>query len=265
MSKVQSMMWALGRHIVMRDQKGQVLTVIEYPKGGGTWVAKCLATSLNLPFVGSGKFLPLIPCVIRTHWRPDPKLAPGVLVVRDPRDVMVSLFHHRARNINRTPVRRKQFEELFGEVISPEKIQEQLSGFIELEFEDPRYGAHQNWSDYAKDAAAAVGNSGGRIKVVKYEDMVSTPVTTLQSVLSELGYEVPEGIVKLTNDLHDKKWGDKKYSSASDETTFIRTGKSGGWADVFDFAARRSLHNWCGEQMIELGYEDSDDWLNAGL
>jgi len=256
-----SVCWELSHWITVARGDESVITVCEYPKAGGTWVAKSIAAAADLPYVGSGFFLPLIPAVVRTHWPPSRRLAPCVFVVRDVRDVMVSLFHHRCRNMQRTPQRAKQFQKLFGEELSVDKIVQQLPGFIEIEFSDPRYGANMNWSQYTEYVTSLINSpEKGKVALVRYEEMLTDPVSVLEKTLDILSIEVPRDYVALAVQLNDRKWGTKNFAGIESVTTFFRNGKSGDWRDVFSRSAGEKIASLCGDQLIELGYEMNRTW-----
>lgn len=262
MQIANSLLWQLGRIYLSLARDHRVITVVEYPKGGGTWVGKLLATCLDIPFVGGGKYLPLIPSVIRTHWPVSPRIKPCVVIVRDPRDVMVSLFFHRIRNMGNTPGRKKQFEKIFPGGLSADHISSQLSKFIELEFDDPRYGAHINWSEFVDSAIKEINDEDGMdsIVLVKYEDMISRPVDTLSSTLSCFGFDLSVDLISQSVKIHDKSWGNKNFIGNPGETTYVRSGQIGEWRQVFNQESGKTLSRYCGARLVSLGYAENLEW-----
>ena len=192
-------------------------------------------------------FLPLIPCVLRTHWKPNASLAPALFVVRDVRDVMVSLFHHRVKNMARTPRRAAQFQQEFDGPLSIDAISEQLKGFMVIEFSDPRYGAHFNWTEFVA-AATSVVEGGSKAAIVRYEDALENPVKALDVALSQLGMPPEKSRLDLACQLHLQ------------ETTFLRSAKHGGWRDVFNRDSAEFIADKCNEELMALGYIDTADW-----
>lgn len=258
-----SFVWQLSRMLVSRQCFGSVVTVVEYPKAGGTWIGKVLASCLDIPFVGGGVFLPVIPCVIRTHWVVNANLAPCVVVIRDPRDVMVSLFHHRIKNMSNTPLRQAKFDQLFEGGLEITKIKDQMNEFVNVEFNDPRYGAHVNWSSFAdsvQDEITKAQLSNSSVILVKYEDMISDPSGCIQAVLQDLGYELPLPLTETALRLHDKSWGNKNYVNNPNETTHVRSANTGGWRSVFNCQSGRTLAGHCNPQLLQMGYEVDEDW-----
>ena len=251
--------WRFGEDIVKRSKKNNVVTVCEYPKSGGTWLAKNIATALNLPFIGNGVFIPILPCVIRTHWNADTQLAPAVLVVRDVRDIMVSLFHHRLRNIANTPKRKQQYDEAFGESLQLKKIKEQLPEFMKIEFDNPRYGSKANWSEHTRKVLSVSKNKEAQTSLIKYEDALNNANSELDRVLKEIGKPVDAKIIDLSAQLHDSKWGNTR-SQHLGETTFLRTAAAGDWRAHFNYQSANFIYERCQDELLALGYVQSDDW-----
>lgn len=253
-----SLVWQISKTLVSRSTRNNVLVVTEYPKCGGSWLAKSAASSLGLPYVGGGIFLPLISCVLRTHWKPDAALSPAVFVVRDVRDVMVSLFHHRVTNMARTPRRAAQYQQQFGVPLSTDAIGEQLKGFMEIEFSDPRYGAHLNWTEFVK-AAVAVVDGGSKVAIVRYEDALEDSLRVLDAALKQLGMPPEQTRLELACQLHDASVA-SKGGVYLQETTFLRSAKHGGWRDVFNRDSAEFIADQCNPELMALGYIDTTDW-----
>ena len=119
---------------------GQTLGYIldsEYPKAGGTWFGKMAAEILQLPYPEHNAFPTGCPCVLHNHWHWAPGLKPAFYLRRDGRDVMVSLYFHRIRELQaQSPVavRRfgKRYEELFGKGWDPDNTIRNLPLFIKV-------------------------------------------------------------------------------------------------------------------------------------
>lgn len=261
-NKIISVAWEMNRILLSRSKGDSVVTVCEYPKGGGTWIAKMCATSLGLPYIGNGLFVPLVPCVIRTHWSPDARITPCIIVVRDVRDVMVSLFHHRVRNIENTPRRATQYADKLGEALNVDSIVSQLPGFMEIEFKDPRYGSHQNWVEYINKSIAISSSTGKGVVLVRYEDVLSKPIDTLYDAMTSIGKNALVDHVKIATELHSAKWGNVQSNNLN-ESTFLRSATSGGWKACFSSESAAFIAENCGEQLIKLQYEDDKNWWKS--
>jgi len=66
--------------------------VTEYPKSGGTWLAKMLADYLEVAFPQNSIFPIGCASVIHNHWKYSPRLTNVVYLMRDGRDLVVSLY-----------------------------------------------------------------------------------------------------------------------------------------------------------------------------
>ena len=67
--------------------------VNEFPKSGGTWLAEMLSEALDVPF-RRNQPLRLERSIVHGHFLSPYGLRNVVVVWRDPRDVIVSLYHH---------------------------------------------------------------------------------------------------------------------------------------------------------------------------
>ena len=114
--------------------------VSEFPKSGGTWVARMVSDYLQLPFPQLTIFPLGFRCVIQNHWTYHPKLQRVFYLYRDGRDVMTSYFFDRirvARHSNRATRKRlgRRYEKLLGEKYDPQDSARLLPRFIDDKYE----------------------------------------------------------------------------------------------------------------------------------
>ncbi len=169
--------------------------LVSFPKCGRTWVRVLLGRTFQQLFdlpadadlVELHRLAELderVPCVVATHdddaqWKaPDDvevdksryRGTPVVLLVRDPRDVIVSLYHQRRGRNGGYTGSLEQF------------LTERVGGFESL----LRF----------YDAWAAELDTPGRTLVVRYEDVHARPAAELRRVLAFIGLaEVPADVV----------------------------------------------------------------------
>lgn len=186
-------MAALGRYASglrrLDPERDRVLAA--FPKSGSTWVRFVLCNLVSLRFWNGkpldfpllDRTLPelgvstlaeewpwgaLLPRVVKTHQPAWPVLrtVPALLLVRDPRDVMVSFFHHDAAQGG------------------PRNPGATLSTFIRARrFGVPGWIRHtRSW----RDAGATL---------VRYEELKADPHRAFGRVLSALGARVPEALL----------------------------------------------------------------------
>ena len=220
-----------------------------------------LSSALDIPFIEGGFFIPSLPCVIRTAWRPHKKYSPFLYVMRDCRDVMLSLVHHRIRNYKNTPKLNGLYRKRFGEDLSAEKIPEQLRGFIEVEFENNVSGSRMNWNRHVSAwlELADLDDSGKRY-CVRYEDALGAPAETVGQIVHELlDVEISPKKLSLVQELHDKTLGHDRLSTTSD-STFLRKGIAGEWRSVFSRDAGEALAYYVNDALMLTGYETDRFW-----
>lgn len=241
-----------------------IVVVNEYPKCGGTWFAKMLADAIDLPFVDGGYFVPSVPAVLRTHWDPKKSYGPGVCVIRDARDVMVSLFHHRCKNIDNVPKLKPLYQQAFGEPLNPEKIKEQLAGFIEIEVNSKRYGSSLSWSEHTSSCRAVCKNNSA-IALVRYEELIASASKLLGQTIEQcFQVSIGEDRLDAVASLHNKSMSQSTIlDGTTTKTTFIRSGTSGGWRASFSAEAALLVHKEFGVELLEGGFESDENWWKS--
>ena len=194
--------------------------VNEFPKSGGTWLCRMLRDCLDWRLDDNAYPLPG-KAVVKHHRIRFPHL-PTVTVVRDPRDVAVSYYHHCRRvfaadGFNRNIVALMR-ERVFDGCSTPE---EELAAFVEMMVEKPISPAF-TWGDFYR--------SGHRREtvLVRYEDMRSDPAATLTRIFENVGQTVDAQKIAAVVDSHDisKILQQRTDTSAAH---FVRKGEVGGW------------------------------------
>jgi len=95
--------------------------IVEYPKSGGSWLARMVAQCMGLPFC-EFSVLPLaLRCVSFAHWADHRGMSRCIYISRDGRDVLVSQYFHLLRSMWRFPDQRskKRWRRVFAEPIDP--------------------------------------------------------------------------------------------------------------------------------------------------
>lgn len=157
---------------------------------------------------------------------PDSKF---VFILRDPRDVSVSLFYHRKRT---EP----------GFDVSLSEIAESISRkWVEI---------LENVSDFSKEYP-------GRIEIVRYEDLISNDKQfNLQRILKFLELPTSDHTIEqmfADNDIGKMK---KRESSRQNESYgFYRSGKKGGWREELSMRDVARIELTAGKLMRKLQYQ----------
>lgn len=176
------------------------------------------------------------------YWkRPGDK---AVVVLRDPRDVMISLM----------------FSQLYSHssnewIDSNRRLLHEMSNEARLTF--MMYGSVQagrrmcrTWSEQEHDDAL----------VVHYENLLSDQHTEFKKIFDWLGWDVPKETLDAVVDRLSFEARSGRKPGATDKFSHYRRGVSGDWRN---YLARQHGEQW--ERLYpgylrEIGYEKSDDW-----
>ena len=239
----------------------------EYPKAGGTWFGKMASEVLQIPYPEHNVFPIGCACVLHNHWQWRPGLEKAWYLRRDGRDVMVSFYFHRMREIkagNPTVLRRfgPTYDRIFGTGYDPDDTRRNLGPFIEHEFANPR-DARSNWRDHVMQ-----WHDGGRgrpgITYLSYEELVADTEGTLSgSIESVTGNRPDEWVVRQTVEKYSmaRQTGGRKAGD-EDRESFIRKGVAGDWVNHFGPTAARRFDDLAGDALVAVGYEPDRDWID---
>lgn len=245
----------LTDHVVRRfgAQLG-LIPIIEFPKSGGTWLARMVGTTTGVPFIEGHVMPPSGPAIVRYHWTPRGSHAPGVYVVRDPRDVMVSLYHHRLRHWNSSGHFEARWFAEFGRRL-PEAVESMdWTTYIMCEHRWARKrgsGTTLPWGEHVRsylDIRTAL-----RPTLCRYEDLRGDPVGALRDVLLGMSMTSPDAsFLADVVGLYDSGRADDHRVVRG--KSFYRTGASGGWRSVLPPAADDLVCELYGREMKAMGY-----------
>ena len=167
--------------------------LVSYPKSGNTWVRFLIANALKFHFQIDrevnfftirdiipgvkgkknnfsplGPFgIPSIPRIIKSHDSHNPYYDRVILIVRDPRDVIISSYFYRQNYVGSIP---------------PET---EFSSFIR----DKKYGVN-TWTEHTKSWLLNKNNSNQIIKVFWYEEFIRDTKKNLRDLIDLIGIEI---------------------------------------------------------------------------
>jgi estrone sulfotransferase len=240
----------------LRDED---ILLASYAKSGSTWVRFFLCNLISigewgakgidwqtldatLPELGVSNLLrawphPAIPRFVKTHkpYWPIFRNKKSLLVVRDPRDVMVSFYHYRKANL------RHPFEGGFSEFLR-----------------NREFGLDAWFRHYASWRPRCTA-------LVSYEALRKNDVREFDRMLRALHVEIPLEVIAQAAEKSkfDRMRAVEKRSGISNadmfkaDFTFTRKGKSGGWREYFseeDMAYYRLLSCRYGVDLQAHGY-----------
>jgi len=197
------------------------INVNEFPKSGGTWTCRLLRDCLDWRFDDNA--YPNFGKSIIKHHRIGYTPKNCLYVIRDPRDVAVSYYHHCKAEFDTDPFNKhnvKLNDKYIFEGASDES--ERLEKFVEVIATRPLSPAF-TWGDFYRSI-------GPNNKVVRYEDLRENAEDTLADVFRHFGQNVSDEAIARVVDAHDIKKILSKRSS-SEKNSFIRKGAVGGWKE----------------------------------
>lgn len=238
--------------------------VAEYPKSGGTWLARMISDYLQVPFAQFNRLPMACSCVVHEFGTYDPRLRRVFYLYRDGRDVLTSLYFDRlriARHSDRpgqTRIRRV-YEKLLGKGYDPKDIVRHLPRFIEYEFRHPGRGASSSWSGHIDTWAA--GRHLGHVAYLSYEELRADCAATLgRAIRQHTGEEIDEWQMKTTVEKLSMKRQTARVPGEEDPKEHIRKGISGDWHNYFSREAAELFDHLAGDTLVRLGYEEDRRW-----
>lgn len=162
----------------------------------------------------------------------------ALYMVRDPRDVAVSLHHHASLPLDAA----------IAAMNDPDFY---LSGRVQLR---SRVG------DWAGHVLEWTGQTLVRTRVVRYEDLREDTVGTLGSIAGFLGGRVTEAEIQRAvahsslDELQRQEAAKGFRESLPGQTRFFRSGQVGEWRDVLTASQVRTIEDRFAPAMARLGY-----------
>ncbi len=234
-----------------------IYIVNEFPKSGGTWLSRMLASALDLPFEDNVD-PPVRASVMKGHFLRPGGLKNTVIVWRDGRDVMVSLYHHcyfkfEDRPYNHGLVDLMRHTHPFDDY---EAVAENLPAFIEQQFARPMTPLF-TWTRFVDVWAGRRGAVH-----TSYEALRRDPVAELGRIVEGLTGEPgePEAIAAAV-DRHS--FARQKAAAGDARRSFVRKGSVGDWKNLFSPELSRRFEELAGGALDALGYA-RDERLRPG-
>lgn len=242
--------------------------VSEFPKSGGTWLARMVADYLQIPHP-QNSLLPLtFSCVVQNHWRYHPRLRRVFYIYRDGRDVMVSLYFHAIRlaRYQDGPGREhmaRTYEGLLGRNYDPDEIALHLPRFIEFEFRKPGRGTRVNWRNHIEEWLGARDKSGNAVVYLSYEELRRDTVASLGRTIETVTEEPADPWrLETTVEKMSMKRQTGRDPGRADITQHIRKGIVGDWQNYFTRETAELFDELAGGTLVELGYERDRGWVD---
>jgi hypothetical protein len=249
-----------------------------YPRSGNTWTRFLVANLLNpedpatfgniesrvaeiyFNYDHVLRSLPR-PRLLKSHEPFNPRYPKIIYIVRDPRDVAVSFYHHNVKWRN---------------ISDDYPIDDFIPGFVAGQF-DPWSGS---WGDNVK-SWISMRQGGGNFLLLRYEDLKQNTLPELVRVaefLKEAGFS---GIATSADELAraiDRSSPERMRALEKEQTRqhvqlkktrqdkpFIRTATSGGWRSALSETSVGLIEGAWGDLMENLGYPLSRQLQEASV
>jgi tetratricopeptide (TPR) repeat protein len=229
--------------------------IVSYPKSGNTWLRFLLANLVKLPgeeidFHTVHKYIPEVgeeegdsvklirPRMMKSHACRMTEYPRVVYLIRDGRDVYVSYYFHRIKQLSPDTTFRK---------------------FIERQDHYP-----STWGEHIKSwlFCGCISN----LLIVRYEDLFSDILNQLKRIVGFIGIELTEKQLKIA--IENSKFENmrrvelekgRKFKNNGPDI-FTRSGKPGDWKKYFGMGEKRIFKLREGPILIKLGYEINKSW-----
>ena len=245
--------------------------IVEYPKSGGTWLGQLVSNYLELPFPRN-KFPSLKRSVWHGHYLPKWNIKKNkkiIFLVRDGRDVIVSLYYHQLiwNEKNKLNPKDVLFHRKRTGFSNFEEVQKNLEAFIQYTYtQEPSKIQHftymGNWFSYNRAWLNEMKKGGNNIYLVTYEGLLKDTYGTLEKMFAEFfendnidSDRLKEVVEKFSfENLSKRKKGEENKNS------FLRKGISGDWKNYFTEKEKETFKKYTEDLLVELGYENNNDW-----
>jgi len=261
-----------------------VVPVGGYPKSGTTWASRMVAHYLDLPLIMASTLAFGFRYVVHHHWSYHSALEHSIQVVRDGRDVMVSLYMNMMKGYvaieksmkradNNSPGvvlrrmigvyarRKKLFSRLFGANFNPWDVRNNLPAFIEYELQRPILPAvREPWPVYVQRWFKCK-----KTVTVKYEALLCGPQALEHALCKYLGEASQLDRVEETYQHFHFSRVTGRTPGQEDRYSFARKAIAGDWKNHFTHDACVIFDRYAGNLLLELEYETDNSWVQKSI
>jgi hypothetical protein len=180
-------------------------------------------------------------------------------VIRDGRDVAVSMIHHMWNYAKDTGA----FYDLEPEDLEKRDAYRKDPASGEGLFTEKRLkGIARSWAtQVGKAVEYGPALLGSNYAEVRYEDLLTSPEEEIGRLLRFLGAAANEEAVKRCIELSSfERWSEGRERGEEDTSSFYRKGVAGDWREVFTERDKEAFKEVAGDVLIELGYERDNNW-----
>jgi len=236
--------------------------VVEFPKCGGSWIRDSILSytggtkNVNERIVRRNDVLHGHRLFRRFYRWP-------IIVVRDPRDMYVSLYHHET-SLKQRRERSLDIEKHFRRDPS-RSLQDDFASYLEVRLTTRMHP----WFYFSEFLDSWLNRPG--ICLVRYEDMLGDPEAELARIIRFLGHPVDLNRLALAVEENSfanqtrRRYGVARTQGDADNTKFLRRGVAGDWRNHFNRLSCDLIWKLEGSSLKRLGYEADRSWIGSFL
>ena len=254
--RIRNRLQAAAATAMMRgwSRRLPVYIVNEYPRSGGTWVAQMLSAALRLPFPRN-RIPQFRSSVLHAHCLRPFGMNNVVAVFRDGRDVMVSYYFYHFFYLPQSKLYVSHVAP-YLDVKDPGDVERYLPRFVEFMLATPRQPRFA-WHEFTARWWRRPG-----VSCVRYEDARSDPAAAIARIVGELTGKCLDGDeTRAVAARYSFQQQTGRRPGQEIRGAFARRGIVGEWKTCFNAEARRIFCHYAGKELIRLGYEIDDSWV----
>ena len=209
------------------------ILVCEFPRSGANWIRDMIGDALQLP-VPRFSLLPItFSSLVHSHFVKPVRKAPVVYVVRDGRDVFVSHYYKAWNAATQGPPSQQRRTVKFHHSLAIDdpgrSLNDKLLAFYQ-EWKSRPIGSRVSWGTHVE---TWLQDSSANVHVVRYEDMLKNPETTLKEVAQGLaGDEIDDSVISFAVKRNSFEFKTGRKPGEADNSANRRSGRAGGWREA---------------------------------
>lgn len=253
---------ALQRLIMINTLSGvlPLYIVTEYPKSGGSWLSSMLSEYMDIPFPRNRR-PNFTSSIMLGHMSYTPFMKNVTCLIRDGRDVMVSLYYYMLfENDKNSPILVSRTRKHLG-FSDYNDIKSNLSTFIKYVHnrETKSISPYKfTWGQFIRDW------NGKDVNLVTYENLIDDCYGTMKPLLEKITNK-PIDEDRLKKVIHKYSFANqtKRKPGEEDVKSFIRKGQPGDWKEKFTRESAKTFSSYFRDEMIQVGYIEDDSWIDT--
>jgi hypothetical protein len=177
--------------------------------------------------------------------------------MRDGRDIMVSyyyqsLFKHERFNDRLVEITRRDLN-----FKNYSDIKKNMPQFIEYKFNNKKHPRF-TWSDFVNSWIDK------EVPIITYENLLTDTINVLGQAINEVCNVQPdEDRLREISEKYSFRNQSGRNPGDENKLSFLRKGIAGDWKNYFSKEAGQVFNKFAGNELIKLGYETDDSWIDS--